>query len=172
MVEDTPTTVAGICARWWASEISAPHGLARRNKAQLRRADGPLAAIGVQAVHRLNAALTDAGFALKQDPDRLALIAVALAHVKAGRGPRAAQAFGQGDPAKLGSIRFNAIIRAQTPRLLWKPLLRALAVIDGQADAGALASDLFYWSDKTRTQWCFDYYGAPQAAPHTEETPT
>ena len=167
--------VNGICQKWWAHEISAETGPARKTRAQLGRADSPLKALGVLAVHRLNTTLSANGFDLRQDPARLALIAVALAHVKE-RGPNVARAFGArakpDDPPALSPIRFNALIRATTPEALWRPLTRALAVIKGVANPGALAADLFYWSEPTRTRWCFDYYGETTAAPMKLETET
>jgi CRISPR system Cascade subunit CasB len=101
----------------------------------------------------------------------LALIAVALAHIKE-RGPKAARAFGTGDPPALSPLRFNTLIRATTPAALWRPLTRALAVIKGAASPGELAADLFYWNEQTRTRWCFDYYGETTAAPMKLETET
>jgi len=163
--------VNSICQGWWAREISAETGSARKTRAELRRADTALKALGVPAVHRLNAALSAGDFDLRHDPERLALIAVALAQVKE-RGPKVARAFGAGDPPALSPIRFNALIRATTPGALWRPLNRALAVIKGAASPGALAADLFYWNEQTRTRWCFDYYGETTAAPMQQETET
>lgn len=163
--------VNSICQSWWAREINAETGKTRKSRAELRRADTPLKALGVPAVHRLNAALSAGGFELRHDPARLALIAVALAHIKE-RSPKVARAFGMGDPPALSPIRFNALIRATTFEALWRPLTRALAVIKGKANPGALAADIFYWSEQTRTRWCFDYYGETTAAPSELETET
>jgi len=163
--------VNSICQGWWAREISADTGPARKTRAELRRADTALKALGVPAVHRLNAALAAGGFELRHDPERLALIAVALAHIKEP-GPNVARVFGAGDTPALSPIRFNALIRVTTPGALWRPLTRALAVIGGRASPGALAADLFYWNEQTRTRWCFDYYGETTAAPMELETET
>lgn len=163
--------VSSICQDWWAREISSEIGPARKTRAELRRADTALKALGVPAVHRLNAALSAGGFDLRRDPVRLALIAVALAHIKEG-GPKVAKSFGTGDSPALSPIRFNALIRATTPEALWRPLTRALAVIKGVASPGALAADLFYWNEPTRTRWCFDYYGETTATPMEQETVT
>lgn len=163
--------VKDICKSWRLRELAAETGAARKTRARLRRADTPLKALAVPAVHRLNAVLAAAGFDLRHDPERLALIAVAMACVKES-GPTAARAFGAGDPPALSPIRFNALIRATTPLALWQPLTRALAVIKGATSPGALAADLFYWSENTRTRWCFDYYGETNAAPKEMETET
>ncbi len=163
--------VNSICQGWWAREISVDTGPARKTRAELRRADTALKALGVPVVHRLNAALAAGGFELRHNPARLALIAVALAHIKES-GPKVARAFGTGDPPALSAIRFNALIRATTPEALWRPLTRALAVIGGKASPGALAADIFYWSEQTRTCWCFEYYGETFAGPIELETET
>ncbi len=163
-------SVGNICARWWGETLANDRGPARKARAELRRADGPVGALAVAQVHDLNARLCAAGH--ESAPERLALIAVALAHVEEGQGPRAAQAFGAGDPPALSAIRFNALIRAHSIRDLWRPLIRALKLVKGQASAAALAEDIHYWSDKTRTRWCFDYYGETFASPTPEETTT
>jgi len=163
--------VNSICQGWWTREISADTGSARKTRAELRRADTALKALGVPAVHRLNAALAAGGFKVRHDPARLALIAVALANIKES-GPKVARAFGAGEPPSLSPIRFNALIRAATPEMLWRPLSRALAVVRGKAAPGALAADLFYWSEQTRTRWCFEYYGETAATPIELETET
>jgi len=84
----------------------------------------------VPAAHRLNAAMSAAGYDLSNDPQRLALIAVALAYIKES-GPKVARTFGSGDPPALSPIRFNTLIRTTAPGALWRPLTRALAVIRG-----------------------------------------
>lgn len=163
--------VKDICQGWWAREITAETGPARKTRAELRRADTALKALGVPAVHRLNAALAVSRLDLRHDPVRLALIAVALAHIKE-RGAKVARAFGAGDTPALSPIRFNALIHATTPAALWRPLTRGLAVIKGSANPGALAADLFYWNDLTRTRWCFDYYSESSATTMELETKT
>ena len=174
MSDDRPS-VGDIGMRWWLSAIAADTGHTRKTRAELRRADTPLAALGVSAVHDLNRALNDAGHGLHHradGPDRLALIAVALAHVKEGRGAAAARGFGAGDPPPLSSIRFNSLIRTKAPRELIRPLVRALKIIGGRTDARKLARDLYWWNERVRTAWCFDYYGATGAKPSDEDEET
>ena len=50
-------------------------------------------------------------------PDRLALIAVALAHVKEGRGAAAARRFGAGDPPPLSSNQVQCPDQNGGPRV-------------------------------------------------------
>lgn len=156
-------SVGKICAGWWGGAIASDHGAARRARAELRRADGPVAALAVSEVHDLHARLRAGGH--NPAPERLALIAAALARVEEAQGPRPAEAFGAGVPPALSAIRFNALIRAREIRDLWRPLTRALRQVKGAVNPAALAGDIYYWSDKIRTRWCFEYYGEPFAAP-------
>jgi len=159
-----------ICLSWWSRGIRPTEdtGDAKRNRAALRRVATPVEAVAVEAVHDLNARLAEAGHDLRHRSDRLMLIAVALAHLRSHQPRRrAAIAFGEqvNDRRRLSAIRFEVLIRQRDPALLARPLVRALGIIDGRADVASLADDLFYWSDSVHTRWCFDYYGAPSAAP-------
>lgn len=166
-----------VCLSWYVRCIRPEKdtGDAKLTRARLRRVTSPAEAVAVEAVHDLNTALTAVGYGLRAQPDRLMLIAVALGHVKEHRrGRRAALAFGEpmGERRRLGAIRFEALIRASDPETLVRPLVRALGVVDGRVDAAALADDLFHWSDRVRANWCFDYYGAPAAAPERSDNET
>ena len=168
-------SLGGTCEGWWATCIAAETGVARRARAELRRAASATDALGVSATHELNRRLVEAGYDLRgrrDGPDRLALIAVALAQVTQDLGATAAQRFGAGDPKALSGTRFNALIRAAEPRELMRPLARALRLVKGGANVGRLAADLYWWNEKTRTEWCFDYHGATDAKPNAEETIT
>ena len=168
---DTPS-IAEVCKGWWDACIAAETGGARRSRAELRRAAGVTDALGVSATHELNRRLARAGHDLRQrrdGPDRLALIAVALAQIVQDQRETAAQRFGTGDPKSLSGARFNVLIRAKEPRWLMRPLARALQVAKGSANVRRLAADLYWWNDKTRTVWCFDYHGASDAKPTPEE---
>ena len=168
---NTPS-IAEVCKGWWDTCIAAETGSARRARAELRRAAGVTDALGISATHELNRRLVRAGHDLRQrrdGPDRLALIAVALAQVAQDRRETAAQRLGAGEPKTLSGLRFNALIRAKEPRRLMRPLVRALQVAKGAANVRRLAADLYWWNDKTRTDWCFDYHGASDARPTPEE---
>ena len=167
----TPS-IAEVCKGWWDTCIAAETGAARRARAELRRAASMADALGISATHELNRRLVRAGHDLRQrrdGPDRLALIAVALAQVAQDRRETAAQRLGAGEPKTLSGLRFNALIRAKEPRRLMRPLVRALQVAKGAANVRRLAADLYWWNDKTRTDWCFDYHGASDARPTPEE---
>ena len=168
-------SVGEICYRWWRTAIAADTGRARKTRAELRRADTPLAILGVSAVHDLYRSLAEAGYDLRRQeegPDRLALLAVTLANLNEGKGAVAARRFGVGKSPPLSAIRFETIIRTEAPRDLIRPIVRALAIIDGRADLRALAQDLFCWDEETRASWCFDYHSASGARPFLEDEET
>lgn len=165
-------SIGATCMIWWRSSITGEAGAARQSRAQLRRAAGVTSALCLSATHDLNRRLIDAGHDLRRrrdGPDRLALIAVALAHITDHRPESAARRFGSGDPTTLSGIRFDALIRAKEPGQLLRPLVRSLRAVGGTANVAKLATDLYWWNDKVRTDWCFDYHGAADAKPTSSE---
>ena len=165
-------SIGATCMSWWRGSIAGEAGAARRSRSQLRRASGVTPALCLSATHDLNRRLIAAGHDLRrrQDgPARLALIAVALAHITDDRTESTAKRFGSGDPKALSGIRFDALIRAKEPGQLLRPLVRSLQVIGSTANVAKLATDLYWWNDKVRTDWCFDYHGAADAKPTSSE---
>lgn len=153
--------IAKSAFHWWSKELG-DHGSGRMARAQLRHCSTPSEALALPVTHSLHAAL---GGGMTHRADTLALIAVALANVRESDSRRPAERMGE----TLSAIRFQTLIRAKTPSELFQPLRRALVQIDGRTNVGALAEDLFFWGDKVRNRWCFDYYGAGPAEPTISE---
>jgi len=169
MSTDTSGDFGTICMAWWRGLTDPSIGRSRADLARLRRAGGAVDALAIRAVHDLNRKLAAAGHDMRSAPDKLALIAQVLAQVKEHTGQRLAQRMGQGDPKPLSEIRFDRLIRTRDPAELATQLRRALAVVGQGANVARLAQDLRWWTDATRASWCFDYYGASQAAPDAEQ---
>lgn len=148
---------------WWLRSLG-DDGPGRTARAKLRACDTPAEALMIEATHALHAAL---GGALQNRADTLALVAVALANIRVSGPKSAAARMGE----RLSALRFQALIRSDTVGLI-RPLRRALMQIQNTANVGLLARDLFYWSDKTRNDWCFAYYGAASEAPQTTDVQT
>lgn len=161
----TQTEIGAVAYGWWAHLTNPEIGQSRAALAQLRRASAPIDALMLPAVHDLNRRLTKAGFGLRGQPEKLALIAMVLAQVKTSTPARLAQQMGRGDPKVLSPMRFDRLMRLDDPQELAQQLRRALPVVGHGANVGALAQDLLWWTDSTRARWCFDYYGASDAAP-------
>jgi CRISPR type I-E-associated protein CasB/Cse2 len=145
---------------WWARSLG-DDGAGRMARAKLRRCETAEDALAIDATHALHLAL---GGRLQSRADTLALIAVALANIRDPHPQSAAARMGE----SLSALRFQALIRSDTAGLI-RPLRRALVQIDSTANVGRLARDLFYWSDKTRNDWCFAYYGAAAPTPQTPD---
>ena len=121
---------------------------------RLRRA-GPVAVLGEAAVHDLARALhlTDAAALIR-------LVQV-LAEVREHSSKPLAAALG-GDPAAMSTLRFQRLMRVADGDLT-DALRRAIVMADRRCNVAALGEDLLHWSEKTRSRWCFQYFGA--AAP-------
>lgn len=157
-----------ICALWWHQVLGGDSGPARTTRARLRRCTAAPEALTIDAVHDLNSRLREKGF--RPDADRLALVAIVLAHVAETGELRLATEFGRragkDRPRALSEQRFQALIRTTRHADLIAPLRRAMAIVRRARIAVApMATDLYFWSENTRTQWCFQYFGAADAAP-------
>ncbi len=159
-----------VAIAWWKESLVSDTGLARKTRAQLRRAITPVEALNIVGVHDLYRKLTEAGFDVRrfnEGPDKLALVATVLARVKTNQKEPLARIFG-GNPALLSRIRFDAIIRTDSPRDLCRQLVRALHIVKDGANVRRLTNDLYWWNDRVRTDWCFDYHGASVAKPESD----
>ena len=160
-----------ICAAWWHQTFGADDGAARMARARLRRCSTPAEALTIEAVHDLNARLRAGGYYLPyHSADRLALVAIVLAHVAEGGDARLAEAFGhcvsKDGPRALSALRFQTLMRTTDQAALITPLRRAMAIVrQAPVNVAALAADLYRWDEDTRTAWCFQYFGASDATP-------
>ena len=162
-----------VCAGWWRQIFGDREGSAHVVGGPLRRCDTPAEALAIESVHDLNSQLRAMGY--RPGADRLALVAISLAHVNENGILKLAEAFGQRKPRRgarvLSELRFQALIHATDWTALITPLRRALASVRGKpVNVAALAADLYRWDEHSRTAWCFQYYGASEAVPAQIET--
>lgn len=155
-------TPGAIVLGWWSRHVHADTGEARALAARLRRASTFAETLAEPRVYDLSHMLS------LRDPKRLALIAQALAGVKTHMPWGAlARRLGAGDPRAMSELRFQRLIGSPDLAALSIALRRALPMVDDACDVAALGRDLLFWTEKTRVDWCFDYFGAavPDAAP-------
>lgn len=156
-----PKTPAGSVLReWWLA-------LDRGDRAELRRAksveDVALIPATIQLVTRLRGTAVEhhggwvdrvpaiAGLAAHLDPDaRHAILEDStplperMAHL-------------QGDRPVVSELRFRRLLR--TPRHeLYRPMIRILALINGQANLFELAESIYWWGPNIRKDWAFAYF--------------
>jgi CRISPR type I-E-associated protein CasB/Cse2 len=181
-VTETPDLAAAIMPAWrllyadperhWRGD---PGG-----RAALRRAVTPEAVMVVPAFHDILIAVRQSGVDLPARADAnlyrwLAVAIGALAERRSGDGggQRFAAALGgssKPEERRFKTLRFQALIaaldRAPDADTL-TALRRGMAIIaDDRIDARQFVRDLLGWSDRTRIDWTFAYFGQP-ARPQT-----
>lgn len=119
----------------------------------------------LEVTHDLHARLLREGHDLRSRPAVLAVIAIALAHLDDSTGTSL--------PARLAQrgvteARFDGLMRCEAHEDLLRPLLRVIAQVGRKAHAGRLASDIYYWSDRVRTDWAFEFFGAERPGSTTQ----
>lgn len=147
-----PKTRGQIILGWWSHSIGArDSAVARGLAARLRRA-GPVTVLGEAAVHDLARGLgvTDAAVLIR-------LVQV-LAEVREHSAKPLAAALG-GEDGAMSTLRFQRLMRVADGDLT-DALRRAIVMADRRCNVAALGEDLLHWTEKTRSRWCFQYFGA------------
>lgn len=165
--------VGTVCTNWWRTTFGNDDGAARMTRAKLRRSTTPIDVLTVESVHDLNRRLREAGHHPR--PDQLALVSVMLAHVEEKGDRKLAGSFGRRSsrdgPRALSALRFQRLVRTTDRTELIAPLRRAMAIVRRTpVDVTALATDLYYWNERAQNSWCFQYFGADDAEPGTNQT--
>ena len=146
---------------WW-HELENLRG----DRAALRRASGTVQVMFNPAFHRLWRKLKNTRW---KNAERVALIAALAARVKA-HDPTAPFASQLGtvpvsrDKPKLSGLRFRRLIQNTDHEELLPVCSRAIALLDGKVNLIDLAESVYWWNDRTRKQWAFDYYDAAPSA--------
>lgn len=163
MTTDQETKRPGqIILGWWSRELGErTTGSQKALSAQLRRADD-ITVLCHKPVHDLASALNI------RDGARIARIARVLAHVRTHTKPSLPRKLGAGDPPALSALRFERLIHSEGADLE-TAIRRALPMVGSAANVAHLGEALLFWTDKTRTKWCFDYYGTDAPEDSTAE---
>ena len=172
---ETPDLTGAIIGAW-RNLYPAPEQRWRGDpggRAELRRAATPEAILVVPAFHDILIAVRESGIDLPSRADAnhyrwLALAIGALAERRSGDsgGQRFAAALGgssKPEERRFKSLRFQALTaaldRAPDADAL-TALRRGMALIgDDRLDTRAFLRDLLFWSDRTRIDWTFQYFG-------------
>jgi CRISPR system Cascade subunit CasB len=121
----------------------------------------------VPAYHRLHAAVAPHGWT-----DRLGVAAIVglaslvkedLSAVSLAR--QMAQAKPGGDRARISGLRFRRLLKHANREELFPALGRVVRALDGRVNLADLAESAYWWNERTRQRWAFDYY---DAAPHEQ----
>ena len=157
-----PSHPGDIAYDWWSRLVSGESGHHRAALARIRRAGTPLEVIQEPVALRLVVQLGTF------NPDRVAVLAGVLAHVRKSPPaplPRAVGRSGLDDEhsAVLSAGRFRRLLQAE-PHELLDQLRRVVAMSKGEANVRHLAAGILHWGDAVKQRWIFEYYGV--AAPH------
>ncbi len=152
--KDSPETES-LRAWWrWLDEN-------RGERAVLRRC-GTLTDVAFSpAYHRLRSMVSRFGFV---DDDGLALVAGLAARIKENMGSgriaeQMATAKSGGDAkARVSGLRFRRLLKVREREDLFSPMIRIVDLLGGSVNIQSLAQGVYFWKDKTRKQWAFDYY--------------
>jgi CRISPR system Cascade subunit CasB len=150
---------AAALVAWWEA-LDRDRG----ERANLRRAVGPSEVAFGPAFHRLLGEIRRQGYAVGTDGTMaLAAIAGIAAHVKSHVGgasiaqqmatPRSA-----GAGARVSGLRFRRLLAVSDRDELYPLLIRVVRLLDERANLVSLANAAFWWNDRTKRDWAYDYY--------------
>lgn len=93
----------------------------------------------------------------------LASVAGLAAHVKlhvggASMAQQMATAKSSGAGARVSGLRFRRLLAVSDRNELYPLLLRVVRLLDGHVNLVSLANAAFWWNERTRQEWAYDYY--------------
>ena len=153
---------ADIAVAWWRDLVSeepggrTTQGARRAARARLRRAATPIEVMQEPEALRLIRRLP-------REPERVAILAGILAHVRESDDQRIARAIGresfeEEDKVLMSEERFRRLLQTPGSELM-DPLRRLVRLTKGRANVRDLSSSVLYWGDRVKKRWIFDYYG-------------
>ena len=146
-----------ILRSWWKG---LDHD--RGERALLRRSSSPTEIVFSPAYHRLLGQFQQRGYII----NRVALAAIAglAAHVKVDTGPDKSVAKlmagpgSGGNRAKISGLRFRRLLAMNHRDEVYPYLIRVIRMLDFNVNLLDLANSVYWWNEKTRMQWAYDYY--------------
>ncbi len=149
---DSPETQA--LSRWWLA-LNENRG----DRAELRRCSTLAEVAFTPAYHRLRLDLMKFGAV---NADALAVVAGLAARMKSnvvGNTLAEQMATGKSDgSARLSGLRFRRLLKIKEREDLFTAMGRVIALLGGAVNLQSLADSVYYWNDRTRKQWAFEYY--------------
>lgn len=147
---------------WWAGLDHA-----RGDRAALRRCRSAQEVAFVPAFHRLRQNLSRIA---PLDAEKLAVVAGTLSHVRKNDPLlRFAQQMATpregSDRARVSGLRFRRLLKIEGRENLYDAMIRTIRLLDGTVNIASLADGVYWWNEKTKNAWAFDYYDkAPNEA--------
>jgi CRISPR system Cascade subunit CasB len=174
-------TVGSLAASWWRRYCDPTDGDSAV-RARLRRCHSSVEAATMPEALHLVRMLVPVGAKAPGDArkvDTALGLARVLAHVTQDSDTPPMRAAGwrsfpnetRGDTAvgaerpRLSEIRFRRLLLTGRGEEQVAAFTRLVRLLDGSVNVAALAEDFWYWNERTKKRWAFDYYAAAVAAP-------
>jgi CRISPR system Cascade subunit CasB len=144
-----------VLIKWWEGLEKE-----RGERAMLRRCGTLAEVVFSPAYHRLRRALMNVG---RFDDDRLSLVVGLFARIKPPNadGSSIAEQMATGKPdgsARVSGLRFRRLLKVKDLEELFIAMTRIIALLGGSVNLQSLAQSVYFWNDKTRKDWAFEYY--------------
>ena len=151
--KDSPESQALIS--WWRMLDEN-----RGDRAQLRRCGTLAEVVFTPAYHRLRQAVCRYGAV---HDDSLAAMAGLAAKVRSNAADNTIaeqMASGKGDStrARVSGLRFRRLLKVKDQEELFTALGRVIALLGESVNLQSMAQSVYFWNDRTRKAWAFDYY--------------
>jgi CRISPR system Cascade subunit CasB len=131
----------------------------RGDRAELRRCATLSEVVFTPAYHRLRQALIHKGAV---NDEGLALIAGLSARVKLNDTYNTvAEQMATGkveESARVSGLRFRRLLKIKDHEALYTAFGRVIALLGGTINLQSLAQSVYFWNDRTRKKWAFEYY--------------
>lgn len=150
---------SGLLISWWEA-LDQDRG----ERANLRRAPGASEVAFGSSFHRLLGRLRAQGYSVGRDGTvALAAVAGLAAHVKSHIGgasiaQQMATPKSPGAGARVSGLRFRRLLAVSDREELYPLLIRVVRLLDGRVNLVSLANAAFWWNDRTKRDWAYDYY--------------
>lgn len=157
---------SGVLVSWW-EELDRERG----ERAHLRRAAGAAEVAYCPSFHKLLAQLRRHGYSSGQEgAASVATVAGIAAHVKtyaadASLAAQMAAPKAPGGGARVNGLRFRRLLAVSDRNELYPLLLRVVRLLGGSANLVSLASAAYWWNERTKKEWAYEYYAKAPSEP-------
>lgn len=148
-----------LLVSWWQA-LDQDRG----KRANLRRAAGPSEVAFEPSFHNLLTRLRAHRYAMgREGTVVLAAVAGLAAHVKSHVGGASvarqmATPKSPGASAPVSGLRFRRLLAVSDRDELYPLLVRLVRLLDGRVNIVSLANSVFWWNERTKREWAYDYY--------------
>jgi CRISPR system Cascade subunit CasB len=146
-----------VLENWWREFKNNPG-----DRAALRRCRSAAEVAFVPYFHQLRLDLVKIAYV---QPQSLARVVGVLSHVKDYDESNARSIAQQmaakkdgSDQARVSDLRFRRLLAIDDADELYGPMIRIIRLLGGGADIPSLADGIYWWNDRTKNTWAYDYY--------------